>query len=274
MARHNFLEKTAAQIAAALKETLADEELAARPGLLQGLDPRAKVVSTALLLLAVALAVRLEALAGFYLVTLPLAWLSRLPMRTFLRRVWLFVPLFTAVIAIPALFLTPGEPLLQATAGPIHLVITAQGLRSATMLVLRVATSVSLAVLLVISTPWPALLKALRSLRLPQALVLLLNMARRYIFLLLQTAEELLLARRSRQVGRLSGAEGRRMAAGTAGTLLARAYYLSQEVHLAMEARGFRGEVRLLTEFRLRWPDLLWMLGAVLVGGSILWIGR
>jgi len=274
MARRRFLEKTAAQIATALKETLVDEQLARRPGLLQRLDPRAKVVSTAILILSVALAVRLETLAGFYLLTLLLAGSSRLPMGPFLRRVWFFIPLFTAVIALPALFLTPGDALFRVVAGPVHVAVTAQGLRSAALLVLRVAGSVSLAVLLVVSTPWPALLKALRSLRVPQTLVLILNMARRYIFLLLQTAEDLLLARRSRMVGHLSGAQGRHVAAGTAGTLVARSYHLSQEVHLAMEARGFRGEVRLLTEPRLRPGDLLWIAAALLVGGVILWIGR
>jgi cobalt/nickel transport system permease protein len=274
MARRGFLEKTAAQVTVALKETLVYEELATQPGLLQGLDPRAKVVALVLLILAVAMSTQLEALVGLYLLTLLLAWFSRMPLLPFVRRVWVFMPFFTAAIALPALFLTPGDPWITLLTRPFTLVITVQGARTALTLILRVAASVSLAILVVATTRWPALLKALRSLRLPQTLVLILSMTRRYIFLLLQKVEDMLLARRSRMLGRLPSAEGRRMAAGMAGALVARSYQMSQEVHLAMEARGFRGEVRLADEFRWRVRDTLALLATLLLGGLAVWIGH
>jgi energy-coupling factor transporter transmembrane protein EcfT len=49
---------------------------------------------------------------------------------------------------------------------------------------------------------------------------------------------------------------------------------MSQEVHLAMEARGFRGDVRLAEELRWRSWDGLWLLGALIVGGLAVWFGR
>src|SRR4030042_749640 len=110
MSRRNFLDKTLIQVTTALKETLVYEELAGRPGLLQGLDPRAKLIATLTLLLAVGLAQRIEVLIVLYLLTLPLTMVSRLPLGTFVRRVWLFMPFFTAAIAVPALFITPGDP--------------------------------------------------------------------------------------------------------------------------------------------------------------------
>lgn len=274
MSRRNFLDKTLLQIAAALKETLVYEELAGRPGLLQRLDPRAKVVAALVLLLAVGLTLRIEVLVALYLLTLPLTWLSRLPFGTFVRRVWLFMPFFTAAIAVPALFITPGEPGLVLLTRPFALVVTVQGARTALTLIVRVAASVSLALLLVQTTRWPALLKALRTLRVPQPLVLILSMTRRYIFSLLQKAEDMLLARRSRLVGRLPAAEGRRVAAGMAGTLVARSYQMSQEVYMAMEARGFRGEVRLAEELRWRAGDIVAVGVALLLGVLAVWTGR
>jgi cobalt/nickel transport system permease protein len=270
----DFLQRSLVQVTAALRDTLVDEEMARRRGLLQRLDARAKALGTLLLLLSAGLARRWEPLFGLHLGVLALAMASRLPLGPFLRRVWLFVPAFTTLVALPALFLTPGEPLLRIGLGAFSLGISRQGVSGAGTLVLRVGVSVSLALLLLLTTPWPALLHGLRALRLPQALVLLLHMARRYIFLLLENAETLLLARRSRVMGRLPPSVGRRMTADMVATLLARSYHLSQEVHLAMEARGFRGEVRLMELPRFRWSDWLALTVSLLAGGAIVWMGR
>lgn len=97
--------------------------------------------------------------------------------------------------------------------------------------------------LLIFTTRWTILLKALRVLRVPQAFVLILGMTYRYLFVLLNAANDLLLARQSRVVGRVAPAEERRWLAASLGTLFAKAYALSDEVYLAMQARGFRGEV-------------------------------
>ncbi|MGC8875319.1 MAG: cobalt ECF transporter T component CbiQ [Chloroflexia bacterium] len=274
MTAGNFLQENLARITVALRDTLQDEDLARRPGLLQRLDARAKAIGTLALLLAAGLSRRWEPLLVLHCSVLLLAWASRLPLGPFLRRVWVFVPAFTALVALPALFLTPGEPLLWILREPVQIAVTRQGAFGAGTLVLRVGASVSLAVLLLLTTPWPALLHGFRGLGVPQALVLLLHMARRYIFLFLENAEALLLGRRSRSIGRLPPAVGRRMAAGMAGTLLARSYHLSQEVQLAMEARGFRGEVRLaeLPRFRLR--DGLALAVALAAGVWIVWVGR
>ena len=84
--------------------------------------------------------------------------------------------------------------------------MTAQGLLSAGYLVSRVETASTLSVLLILSTPWTHVLKALRVLRVPVVLVVILGMAYRYIFLLLESARDMLESRRSRMVGELTGA--------------------------------------------------------------------
>ncbi len=77
--------------------------------------------------------------------------------------------------------------------------------------------SVSLAVLLVMTTPWADLLKSLRAIHVPQIFVLILSMTYRYIFLFLHTMNGLFLARKSRIVARTSGGEQRRWIAGVDG---------------------------------------------------------
>ncbi len=88
---------------------------------------------------------------------------------------------------------------------------------AATLLVLRVETAVTLTTLLVLTTPWMHILKSLRSLHVPQEVVMMLAMTHRYVFLLAETAGQMFESRQSRTVGELSrsaaascdGADGR-----------------------------------------------------------------
>ena len=67
-------------------------------------------------------------------------------------------------------------------------------------------------------------------------------MTYRYLFLFLKLAREMFEARQVRLVGVLAPADSRRLTVSTAGVLLATSMQLSDEVHTAMRARGFRGE--------------------------------
>jgi energy-coupling factor transporter transmembrane protein EcfT len=104
--------------------------------------------------------------------------------------------------------------------------------------------------------------------------VVLLGMTYRYIFLLLETAREMSEAREVRQVGTLEARDARRLAAATAGVLLARTLAVSGEVHTAMQARGFRGEVYLLEDLRMQWRDWLQCGAFATVAGAAIWFGR
>lgn len=236
-----FLEKSAAGIVTALQEMLSGEDLAHRPGLLQRLGTQLRLLFLSALLLAALLVgaqYAVPLLVGMVLLVLILAWASHIPLGKFLRRVGALAA-FTALVALPALFLTPGETLLVLASG---VVITLSGVRVAVALVLRVVVSVSLALLFSMTTPWPELQGLLGGLGcLGAVLADLLSTTRRYLFLLLRKAEELLLARKSRLMGRLPAKEGRRCLSSAAGALLAHTYQVSQEVALAMEARGALG---------------------------------
>lgn len=272
--RGDFLAGSLAAVGQALEDTLFAEEIGCRPGLLQGLDPRIKISTFLLLLIAVNVSRSLAVLVLLYLLTLLLARSSRVPLGFFVRRVWIFIPLFTGLIALPAILniFTPGQPVLVLWPNPL-IAVTAQGLRTAAFLLLRVGTSVSFAVLLILTTPWNALLEALGALGVPEAFLLTLAMSYRYIYLLLHTASDMFLSRRSRLVGRLDAAEGRRWLAAAMGALLDRSFQLSNEVYLAMLSQGFQGRPRLMEGFRTRGRDWLWggvslfvALGAIYLG--------
>ncbi len=274
-----FAEKTLAELTGVLEQTLFADELAREAGWLQALDPRAKLLGAFAVLLAISMAQNLLVIAALYALTLPLAVASRVPLGFYLKRVWVFMPFFTGVVALPALFspFSPGTPfvtLIDLATPRVYLAITQPGINTAAFLLLRVGASVSIAVLLVLTTRWAALLQALRVLRVPQAFVLILGMTYRYIYVLLHTANNLFLARQSRVVGRVSGTDERRWIGASMGALFAKAYGLSDDVYLAMQARGFRGEARTLDAFTWRVRDSVWLAVFIAVAGGAIVLGK
>jgi len=141
-------------------------------------------------------------------------------------------------------------------------------------LISRAETAATLSALLVLTTPWPWVLKSLRTFRCPMVLVAILGMTYRYIFVILQTASDMLESRKSRTVGTFAPAERRRLAASAIGVLLSKSLQLSNDVHLAMQSRGFRGEVHVMQDFRSRTADWYWLGGFMSIAAAGIWWGR
>ena len=265
-----LIAKTLRGFSEALEATLAAETTARGHGALQALDPRVKLVGLLALVVSAALSRRLAVMAALFALGIVLAVASRLSVWGLAKRVWLVAFGFTFMIAAPAMFLTPGEALWRIGA----LTITAQGARTALLLITRVETAVTLSALLVLTTPWMHLLKALRTLRVPVEVIVLLAMTHRYVILLAETANQMFESRQSRMVGRLSGSEQRRLMVNSGGVLLSKTLEMGDQVYLAMQARGFRGEVRLLDEFRMRGWDYAAMCGFAVAAVAAVVAGR
>jgi cobalt/nickel transport system permease protein len=280
--RTSFTDRTLDGLARVMRQALFSDDVARAPGVLQRLDPRVKLAALFALLLAAGLVHHVWPLAALYAVTLVLAGASRISLGFFVRRVWLFIPIFTGIVVIPAAFsfVTPGDIVVGLGNWLGHDIgLTRQGLESAALIVSRVATSISLVVLVTITTPWPALLAAVRSLRVPATFVMIIGMAYRYLFVLLGSVGEMYTARKARTLGPDRDVRaGRRYVAASAGALFGRAHALSDEVHQAMVARGWRGEPVLLDAPRLRAADVGWLMGCavlaiVVVGGDRVLLG-
>jgi cobalt ECF transporter T component CbiQ len=252
----SFIEATLASLLRASEYAAAAEHSAESGGLLQRVDPRVKVVGLILLVIVVAASRHLFVIGAMFAFALVLALLSGIGIVKLTNWVWTPVLIFTGSIALPAIIFAP------------------QGLRSAAYLLSRAETAATLSALLVLTTPWPWVLKALRVLKCPTVLVAILGMTHRYVFEILRTALDMFESRRSRTVGSLSSAESRRLAASAVGVLLSKSVHLSNDVHLAMQSRGFRGEVHVLPDFRARAADWYWLAGFVFLAAAALWWGR
>lgn len=100
-------------------------------------------------------------------------------------------------------------------------------------------------VLLVLVTPFPELLRALRRLGAPAVLVATLQFMYRYLFVLTDELDRMVTARRARTFRR-SGRLDWGLLTGLIGVLFLRAFERAERVHAAMLARGWDGTVRTL----------------------------
>jgi cobalt/nickel transport system permease protein len=224
--------------------------------------------------LAAGLSSALGVLLALYGLVLLAARASLVPFDFFVRRVWAGIPFFAGVVIIPSIFFTQGPRLFDLALGPLHIAPSVAGLAGAVVFVVRVGVSVSLAVLLVLTTPWADVIKSLQALRVPQVFVLLLSMTYRYIFLFIRTVNGMFEARKSRMVGRTSGNEHRGWITGSMMTLMSRSFKMSNDVYAAMLARGFKGEVRSYSAYRMAAADWTALLGSLVIGIAALVAGR
>jgi len=273
-----YVEKTLKEITSFFLNWLFSEEIISRRGLLQSIDPRVKVLTLGLFIVAVSLYKTIFLLLGVYLFTLFLAYFSRISLRFFLVRVWLFIPLFSGIIAVPAIFnvFVPGEPIVnlftfksEVILGPLKIPetisITRQGLLTASLFVMRVATSVSLMVLLTLTTRWCHILKALRVFRVPQFFTFILAMTYRYIHLLMRQIEDIHFARKSRTIGKEKRGSGRKWAVSQIKFVLKSSLNMGEHVYSAMVSRGFTHELKVIENFNLRRIDYAWIIFSVFI---------
>jgi len=268
-----FVERTIDSAVGFLRETVLTDSIAKRSGLMQALDPRVKILTIFALIICVSIMRSPAVIWGTYCFTLLLAVASSVSLVFFIKRVWLFVPIFSAIIVVPAMFnvVTPGDPLWTVfrfasshSFGPYYIpdtiAVTRQGVLTAATFTGRVAASVSLAVLLTLTTLWSDLLRALRVLRIPQIFVLILAMSYRYILLLVQTVQNIHVARKSRTLRYGSTGDEQQWVASRIGYLFKRTWLMSMDVHRAMLSRGFSGDLRSLAVFKSRGYDYAWCL--------------
>jgi cobalt/nickel transport system permease protein len=257
--KKSFGKKTIDGALGFFQESLISETFAKRKGLLQSLDPRVKLISMFVLVVGVTFMTSAWVLLVIYLLTLVLAYFSKIEVLWFVKRVWIFIPIFAGVITIPILFnvFLAGNVLVPiATFGngshlgpialPSSIYITQQGTTYVVTFILRVAACVSLAVLLFITTQQDLLFKSLRAIRVPKVYVLTISMCYRYIFLLVETIKDLFTARKSRQIASLPMREEQQWVGGRVGYMLVKSLDMSDKVHQAMISRGFDGDVKLM----------------------------
>jgi len=272
----NFIERSITSALSFLKESVFSDEYASRNGFLQLIDPRIKLITFVIFLLTVLFTHSIIISLCLYALCLALAYFSKIGLGFFLKRTWIFIPIFSLFITIPALFsvFTPGEAIIVFKFFGLKCIITSQGLFGALLFLARVIASVSFAVLLSVTTKHFELLKVLRIFKIPQVFVTILGMCYRYIYLFTEVVENTYLAIKSRVGRKIRYKKGQHIVAWNIASLWFRSYQLNEAVYSAMLSRGYNGEPVVLNDFRTRPRDWVWLFFVIFTSITFLVIGN
>jgi len=270
----NFIERSIMGALSFLRDSIFADEYALKNGLLQSFDPRVKTATLLLFIIQVLFTKSIIVLLLLYVFCLLLSCLSKIHLSFFLKRTWVFIPLFSLLIAIPAMFsiFTPGEQLAAFKILGAKFIITHQGLSTAALFVSRVVTSVSFAILLSITTKHTDLLRVLRIFKIPQIFVMTLGMCYRYIYLFVEIIEDTFLAIKSRVGTVAHHKKGQSIVAWNMAYLWQRSYHLNEDVYKAMLSRGYSGDPRVLDEFKSLPIDLFWVCLVVTISALLFYL--
>ncbi|MFX1563301.1 MAG: cobalt ECF transporter T component CbiQ [Promethearchaeota archaeon] len=239
-----------------LGDSLRIEKYASHNGLLQRIDPRAKLLAlTGFIIVAILLQNVLQFLIMLMFLTL-LAIASRLPIRAFFSRQSMIMA-FSLAIVLPLPFITPGYALLTIPFGPWLVWVTYEGVYRAVFFAMRVWVCVAALSLLTLTTRFNTLIHGMERLHFPQLFIQLTAITYRFIFLFTDEAYRMGLAREARTVRKERVVRLRtwRTISSMIGSLFIRAYERGEKVYQAMLARGYSGKFQLLDQLQFSVKD-------------------
>ena len=169
--------------------------------------------------------------------------ISRVSLKQFFFRTLFFITLFAVVIAIPLLFITPGQIIALWKLGSLNIIITLEGVIVASSFILRIWVSLMAIMTLIFTTPFANLIHAMKYMRIPRIFLLLYSLTYRYIFLFIDELLRMLRAKEARSFRRLGFRMRFKILGQVFGTLLVRSINKSERVYRAMLARGYTGDL-------------------------------
>jgi cobalt ECF transporter T component CbiQ len=278
-----FLEKGIHRFSRVVQTGYAHWESSSRNGLLQQVDARVKVSLLAFLLVVVSLKQAIAPQAGVALFVMFLFALSRLEIFAIYKRILALGLLFGVLVPFPSLFnlFSGGEILFPVfrLARPYQwwiyhvpevIGVTREGVHGIALLFLRVANSVALSFLLLYTTPFTDVVKALRVFRVPDTFVVIFTLSYKYLFLFTRTVEDMHLAKKSRLLGPLPDREARRWVAERLVFLYRKSQARCVGIFKAMLSRGFASDVRLRAFRPLEARD--WGVAATILGAGAVFL--
>lgn len=223
---------------------------------LHKLDPRAKVLVTAIFIVSIISFGRYElaSLLPFMIFPIVMIVLANLPPLYIIRKIMLITPFVILIGIFNPLF--DHEVILQIGA----LGISGGWISFASILV-RSALTVGAAFILIATTGFTAVCQALEQMGMPQVFAVQLLFLYRYIFVLNEEGSKASKARELRSCGRKNLSLG--SYTSLIGHLLLRTWQRAERIHMSMLARGFVGRFHARRQPRFGMAELWFVLGWV-----------
>ena len=278
-----FLERGIDHLAGVIRNGYVQWELSSRVGFFQRIDARVKVLFLLFFIFIVSLKREVLPETCLLIFVFALTLLSRLSILKVYRRVLFLGFLFGFLIALPSAFnvITKGEIVLSVVRlprpyhfwiyhVPAEIGLTREGIYGVAMLTLRVINSLSLSFLVLYTTPFHEIVRALKVLKVPDSFLIIITLCYKYIFIFSKTVEDMHLAKKSRIVRELSHREAREWISGRIAFIFRKTRLRCEEVFKAMIGRGFSDSVKFYGFRKMRTSD--WFAAAFLFFAGILFL--
>ena len=224
------------------------------------LDSRIKIISFIILILSIAFTppdLYMHFLS-YSVIILVIVLLSKIHLSFILKRSLVIIP-FVLMIAVFIPFFKKGNIAGAYSFGSLKLNVSYSGLLILWNVLVKSFLSMLMMIILISTTHFVDLLKALEKLRLPKIFIMIMSFMYRYVFLF---TDELLLmsqAKESRMVSRNKWLNIKTLS-NMIGSLFVRSYERGERVYLSMCSRGYNGEIRTVNNFCLKNKDILFLL--------------
>ena len=126
------------------------------------------------------------------------------------------------------------------------------GLEKFLLINVKAFLAISMSVILTTTTDMMRLLKGMEKMKIPQITISIASFMYRYIFLLIDEVEKMMMAFHSRYI-KMSFFQRVKIISQMIGAIFIRTFERGERIYLAMESRGFRGKIYTINE--LRWSS-------------------
>lgn len=206
---------------------------------------KAKEANTSLRLFGILLLVILTAVSHNYAFILFMIALAVVRVATLdgeriraLLKVLLPAIIISTLVLLPSIFLgNPKTPLLVIS---------------------RILVSVSLVLSLSLTTSFNEITRSLKAFHVPNIIIFILDLTIKYIILLVEICEQMLIALKIRSVGK--GKDKASSASGILGTIFLKANDSAELTAQAMECRGFNGQYVPRKQTKIKLIDILYII--------------
>ena len=278
-----FLERGIDHLAGVIRNGYAQWECSSQNGFFQRIDARVKVLFLLSFIVIVSLKRDVLPETCIWIFVFVLTLFSRLSILKVYRRVLLLGFVFGFLVALPSAFnvITRGEiilPIVRLPKSynfwiyhiPADIGLTREGIDGVAMLTLRVINSLSLSFLVLYTTPFHEIIRALKVLKVPDSFLIIMTLCYKYIFIFSKTVEDMHLAKKSRVVRELNHAEAREWIAGRMAFIFRKSRLKCEEVFKAMIGRGFSDSIKFYGFGKMRMAD--WFAAIFLFFAAILFL--
>lgn len=211
-------------------------------------DPRLKII---MMVLYVIVVVAIPSNANNYYIPLIiigilLALLSGVPLLHYLAKLIKIYSMVLLIFIFIPFFPSGSENYYQL----VKLKIYPSGLNKFIQVNFKTILIIFISIILTTTTDFMHLLKGLEKMKVPQVTLNILSFMYRFIFLIIDEIERMVIAFRSRYI-KLSYLNRMRIFAKQIGVLFLRTYRRGEQIYQAMESRGFHGKIYIM-------DDLYW----------------